>query len=94
MLLLSSFPGCGCSASFAPKVGPIPSMSTFSQVETPAGNERAEPLHGRETWQQGFELMRRAFPDLHADVVDVVAAGDKVVLRLTLSGTHRASPTA
>jgi steroid delta-isomerase-like uncharacterized protein len=48
-----------------------------------------EPLRGRETWQQGFEVMKRAFPDLHADVHDVVAAGDKVALRLTLSGTHR-----
>ena len=51
--------------------------------------ELPEPLRGRDTWQEGFELMRRAFPDLHADVVDIVAAGDKVAVRLTLSGTHR-----
>jgi steroid delta-isomerase-like uncharacterized protein len=51
--------------------------------------EMPEPLHGRETWQQGFELMKRAFPDLHADVDDIVAAGDKVALRLRLSGTHQ-----
>jgi ketosteroid isomerase-like protein len=36
--------------------------------------EMPEPLHGRETWQQGFELMRRAFPDLDAHVDDLVAA--------------------
>jgi ketosteroid isomerase-like protein len=24
--------------------------------------EMPEPLHGREIWQQGFELMRTAFP--------------------------------
>jgi steroid delta-isomerase-like uncharacterized protein len=51
--------------------------------------ELPEPLHGRETWRHGFELMKRAFPDLHARVDDIVAAGDKVALRLTLSGTHR-----
>ena len=51
--------------------------------------ELPEPLRGRDTWQGGFELMRRAFPDLHADVVDIVAADDKVAVRLTLSGTHR-----
>jgi steroid delta-isomerase-like uncharacterized protein len=50
--------------------------------------EMPEPLRGRETWQQGFELMKRAFPDLHARVDDIVAADDKVALRLTLSGTH------
>jgi steroid delta-isomerase-like uncharacterized protein len=47
------------------------------------------PLHGRETWQQGFELMKRAFPDLTAELGDLVAADDKVALRLTLGGTHQ-----
>src|SRR5579859_1282499 len=39
--------------------------------------EMQEPLHGRETWRQGFELMRHAFPDLEAQVDDLVAAEDK-----------------
>jgi steroid delta-isomerase-like uncharacterized protein len=51
--------------------------------------EMPEPLQGRETWRQGYELMRRAFPDLEIRVDDLVAAGDKVALRLTLSGTHQ-----
>lgn len=51
--------------------------------------ELPEPLRGRETWQQGFELMKRAFPDLEAHVDDIVAAHDKVALRLTLRGTHK-----
>jgi steroid delta-isomerase-like uncharacterized protein len=50
--------------------------------------EMPEPLQGRETWQQGYELVKRAFPDLKIRVDDLVAAGDKVALRLTLSGTH------
>ena len=50
--------------------------------------EMPSPLQGRETWQQGYELMKRAFPDLEIRVDDLVAAGDKVALRLTLSGTH------
>lgn len=48
-----------------------------------------EPLQGRETWQQGYELVKRAFPDLTIRVDDLVAADDKVALRLTLSGTHQ-----
>ena len=51
--------------------------------------EMPEPLQGRETWQQGYELVKRAFPDLKIRVNDLVAAGDKVALRLTLSGTHK-----
>jgi steroid delta-isomerase-like uncharacterized protein len=51
--------------------------------------EMPEPLHGRETWQQGFELMRRAFPDLNAHVDDLVAAENKVAIRVSFRGTHQ-----
>lgn len=50
--------------------------------------EMSEPLRGRETWQQGFEMMRRAFPDLEARIDDVVAEDSKVAIRLTIRGTH------
>lgn len=32
---------------------------------------------------------RRAFPDLRADVEDIVAEGDRVAMRVSLTGTHR-----
>ena len=51
--------------------------------------EMQEPLHGRETWRQGFELMRHAFPDLEAQVDDLVAAEDKVAIRVSFRGTHQ-----
>jgi steroid delta-isomerase-like uncharacterized protein len=51
--------------------------------------ELPEPLHGRETWHQGFDLMRRAFPDLEAHIDDVVAADDRVAVRVSFHGTHR-----
>ena len=51
--------------------------------------ELPEPLRGRDTWQQGYELVKRAFPDLEIRIDDLVAAEDKVALRLTLSGTHQ-----
>jgi steroid delta-isomerase-like uncharacterized protein len=44
---------------------------------------------GRDVWREGFEMMRRAFPDLEACVDDVVAAGDTVAVRVTFRGTHR-----
>jgi steroid delta-isomerase-like uncharacterized protein len=50
--------------------------------------EFPEPIHGRETWREGFEMMKRAFPDLQAEIDDVVAADDRVGLRLTFHGTH------
>lgn len=51
--------------------------------------EMPEPLRGRDTWQQGFELIKRAFPDLEVHLDDLVAADDKVAVRLTLRGTHK-----
>jgi len=51
--------------------------------------ELPEPQHGRDAWRQGFEMMRRAFPDLQAHIEDIVAAQDKVAARLRFRGTHR-----
>jgi steroid delta-isomerase-like uncharacterized protein len=50
--------------------------------------ELPEPLHGRETWRQGAEVMRNGFPDITMHIEDVLAAHDKVALRLRLRGTH------
>ena len=50
--------------------------------------ELPEPRYGRETWRQGFEMMRRAFPDLQAHIEDIVAAQDKVAVRVRFRGTH------
>ncbi len=50
--------------------------------------ELPQPL-GRDVWREGFEMMRRAFPDLEARVDDVIAADDKVAVRITFRGTHR-----
>jgi steroid delta-isomerase-like uncharacterized protein len=51
--------------------------------------ELPEPQHGRDAWRQGFEMMKHAFPDLQAHIEDVVAAEDKVAVRLRFRGTHR-----
>jgi steroid delta-isomerase-like uncharacterized protein len=50
--------------------------------------ELPQPLHGRETWRQGAEMFRRAFPDLHAEIEDIFGSGDRVAVRLRMHGTH------
>lgn len=43
---------------------------------------------GREAAKRQIEMYRKAFPDIHLSVEDVIEAGDKVVIRWTGRGTH------
>jgi steroid delta-isomerase-like uncharacterized protein len=44
---------------------------------------------GAQALKEVFATLHRAFPDLHITVEDVIAEGDKVVGRNTVTGTHR-----
>ncbi len=43
----------------------------------------------REGYKQAVTMLRTAFPDYHITIDDMIAEGDKVVLRLHWSGTHK-----
>ena len=47
-----------------------------------------EPLRGRETWLAGAALIKRAFPDLRAEIEDIFGSGDRVAARLRFRGRH------
>jgi steroid delta-isomerase-like uncharacterized protein len=44
---------------------------------------------GAQALKQVWAVLLRAFPDLHVTVEDVIAEGDKVVCRNTVTGTHQ-----
>jgi hypothetical protein len=44
---------------------------------------------GRDKLKEVFARLHRAFPDLHVTVEDLIADGDKVVARNTVTGTHQ-----
>jgi steroid delta-isomerase-like uncharacterized protein len=44
---------------------------------------------GREEYKQVFTKLRRAFPDAHLTLKDLLADGDKVIGRWTFNGTHK-----
>jgi steroid delta-isomerase-like uncharacterized protein len=44
---------------------------------------------GAQALKEVFARLHRAFPDLHIAVEDVIAEGDKVVCRNTVTGTHQ-----
>jgi steroid delta-isomerase-like uncharacterized protein len=47
-----------------------------------------EEVHGIEGFKEFVGMYRSAFPDLHVEVEDQVAEGDKVATRWRASGTH------
>ncbi len=47
-----------------------------------------EPMQGRAAWRAGVETMQAAVPDLRHSIEDMFTAGDRVSVRLRLSGTH------
>ncbi len=52
-----------------------------------AGNDQDFGI-GRDGFKQQWRNWRQAFPDLHFEVEELVAEGDTVVSRWTLTGTH------
>jgi predicted ester cyclase len=44
---------------------------------------------GIEGFKQMVQMLRGAFPDLRVTIEDLIAEGDRVVARMTTSGTHR-----
>jgi predicted ester cyclase len=47
-------------------------------------------VRGAEALKQGVTAFRTTFPDTHLTVEDAIAEGDKVVVRISGSGTHLA----
>ena len=47
-----------------------------------------EDIHGPEGFKDYVSMYRSAFPDLHIQIEDQIAEGDKVVTRWTGTGTH------
>jgi steroid delta-isomerase-like uncharacterized protein len=44
---------------------------------------------GLQGFKQGLAALRQAFPDLRIGIDDVLADGEKVVIRSTMKGTHK-----
>ena len=45
-------------------------------------------VQGREGFKEYMRSVRRAFPDFHNQIEELIAEGDNVVARLTYTGTH------
>jgi predicted ester cyclase len=46
-------------------------------------------VNGVEEFKQYVSKIRAAFPDFHNHIEELIGEGDKIVARLTYTGTHR-----
>ncbi len=64
--------------------GPDPALVTPGYSATLGGNP-AMPLAGHTGFAQGFDA---GFPDAHHHIEDVIAADQRIAVRLVITGTH------
>jgi steroid delta-isomerase-like uncharacterized protein len=77
----------GVLACFAPDV--VNHGSRLEDVPLPASVPS-----GREGLRFVFESLQTAFPDRRMEITDLIGEGDRVVCRMTVSGTHQGVPAA
>ena len=53
------------------------------------GSTESEDIHGLKNVKQSMREYLNAFPDLHYTLDDIIVEGDKVVVRCTVTGTHK-----
>lgn len=68
-------------------------LEVCDELIAPDYVNHSAPLPGLPPGPEGLKsivaAVRRAFPDLHYTIEDIVLGGDKAALRTTLRGTHR-----
>ena len=63
-------------------------LSKLDELIAPDYLRHARQLEGPEDLKGALTTMYRGFPDLHVTIKDIIAEGDKVWVRIILTGTH------
>jgi predicted ester cyclase len=69
------------------KGGDVPFEEYFSS-DFLDHNGYAEQIQGPAGVREGYQVWSKAFPDCHAELADMIAEGDKAVVRTIATGTH------
>src|SRR5215211_4953475 len=64
-------------------------LDAMDELLTSDGVDHTFGSHSAEQAKQFFGMVHQAFPDLHAEVHDVIAEGELVAARVTYTGTHQ-----
>jgi steroid delta-isomerase-like uncharacterized protein len=64
-------------------------LDALDELLTPDGVDHTFGSQNPEQAEQFFGMVHQAFPDLHAEVHDVIAEADLVAALVTYTGTHQ-----
>jgi steroid delta-isomerase-like uncharacterized protein len=64
-------------------------LDALDELLTSDGVDHTFGSQSAEQAKQFFGMVHQAFPDLHAEVHDVIAEGELVAARVTYTGTHQ-----
>ena len=64
-------------------------VAAIEELLTPDAVDHTFGSQGVEASKQFFAMLFQAFPDIHAEVHDVIAEGELAAARVTHSGTHQ-----
>jgi predicted ester cyclase len=63
-------------------------IAIMDELLAPDFGHPALQLQGLESYKQFETVTRKAFPDLHDTIEDIIAEGDRVCVRSKVTGTH------
>ena len=64
-------------------------QDALDELLIPDGVDHTSGSQNTEQAKQFFATVHQAFPDLHAEIHDVITEGDVVAARVTYTGTHQ-----
>jgi C-1 hydroxylase len=63
-------------------------LSSIENIVAPDYVDNTRQIHGLENLKQFLSMIFKSFPDWHLTIEDIIAEGDKVWIRVTITGTH------
>ncbi len=63
-------------------------LSSIENIIAPDFVDHTRQIQGLENLKQLMAMIFKGFPDWHINIEDIIAEGDKVWIRITITGTH------
>jgi predicted ester cyclase len=66
-------------------------LGSIDELLDPEYVDHTNPINSPEEVKQFYTMIFKSFPDFHRTIEDIIAEGDKVWIRVTVTATHKGS---